>query len=266
MGDTGDTGKLRFVLLGPLRAWYGDEEIDLGRPQQRALLAVLLDASGRTVAHGVLAEGIWGEGAAPTDPRKALQLLVYRLRSAFRPHLAESPIVRVGDGYALRAPGAWVDTAEWRRRVAEAHDGASPGAVRDVLRDAQGLWAGEPLAGLPGPHAEAVRARLAEERLTVLEQRLELDAELGDRPDLTAEAAALCLEHPHRPRLVAVHMRALHRAGRTAEALAVYEDARASLPPEALSGPPPTKGSGTAHAPGTPHALGAAHAPGAMHA
>ncbi|MFE5711769.1 BTAD domain-containing putative transcriptional regulator [Streptomyces sp. NPDC056501] len=250
------------MLLGPLRAWCGDEEIDLGRPQQRALLAVLLDASGRTVAHGVLAEGIWGEGAAPTDPRKALQLLVYRLRSAFRPHLAESPIVRVGDGYALRAPGAWVDTAEWRRRVAEAHGGASPGAVRDVLRDAQGLWAGEPLAGLPGPHAEAVRARLAEERLTVLEQRLELDAELGDRPDLTAEAAALCLEHPHRPRLVAVHMRALHRAGRTAEALAVYEDARASLPPEALSGPPTTKGSGTAHAPGTTNVPGTAHAPG----
>ncbi|MER5709617.1 BTAD domain-containing putative transcriptional regulator [Streptomyces sp. NPDC002122] len=272
MGDTGDTGKLRFALLGPLRAWYGDEEIDLGRPQQRALLAVLLDASGRAVAHGVLAEGIWGEGAAPTDPRKALQLLVYRLRSAFRPHLAESPIVRVGDGYALRAPGAWVDTAEWRRRVAEAHGGASPGAVRDVLRDAQRLWAGEPLAGLPGPHAEAVRARLAEERLTVLEQRLELDAELGDRPDLTAEAAALCLEHPHRPRLVAVHMRALHRAGRTAEALAVYEDARASLPPEALSGPPATKGPGatkgsdTTKGPGTAYAPGAAYAPGITYA
>ncbi|WP_328942654.1 NB-ARC domain-containing protein [Streptomyces sp. NBC_00250] len=238
--DTGDTGKLRFALLGPLRAWYGDAELALGRPQQRALLAVLLDASGRTVAHGVLAEGIWGEGAAPADPRKALQLLVHRLRSAFRPHLADSPIVRVGDGYALRAPDAWVDTTEWRRLVAEAHAGAAPARVREVLRAAHRLWAGEPLAGLPGPHAEAVRARLADERLSALEQRLELDAELGDRPDLTAEAAALCLEHPHRPRLVAVHMRALHRAGRTAEALAVYEDARASIPTEALSGPADT--------------------------
>ncbi|MEU6931597.1 BTAD domain-containing putative transcriptional regulator [Streptomyces sp. NPDC046374] len=292
-GRQGEPGRLKFALLGPLRAWYGDQEIDLGRPQQRALLAVLLDAPGRTVAHGVLAEGVWGEGAAPADPRKALQLLVYRLRSAFRPHLPESPIVRVGDGYALRAPGARTDTAEWRRLLGEAAGGEArgpvggeprgpagseprgpaggdprgpagnrggpeggqvpvvggsqpaaghpggpddehapaPAAVRELLRDALGLWAGEPLAGLGGPHAEAVRARLGEERLGALEWRLELDAELADRADLTAEAAALCLEHPGRPRLVAVLMRALHRAGRTAEALAVFEDARGDLPP-----------------------------------
>ncbi|MFI1810324.1 AfsR/SARP family transcriptional regulator [Streptomyces sp. NPDC020422] len=258
-GDEKGTGALRFSLLGPFRAWYGDEEIDLGRPQQRALLAVLLDAGGRTVGHGVLAEGVWGGGSAPADPRKALQLLVYRLRSAFRPHLAETPIVRIGDGYALRVPGAWTDTGEWRRLVAAAGEtpvgetpagetpagkkkeageteeegeavGGVPAHVRELLRAALALWAGEPLAGIGGPHAEAVRARLQEERLRVLEQRLELDAELGDRAGLTAEAAALCLEHPGRPRLVAVLMRALHRAGRTAEALAVFEDARGTLP------------------------------------
>ncbi|GAA2782087.1 transcriptional regulator AfsR [Streptomyces showdoensis] len=299
-GEAGDTGRLKFALLGPLRAWYRDQELDLGRPQQRALLAVLLDASGRAVAHDVLAEGVWGGGAGPADPRKALQLLVYRLRSAFRPHLDESPIVRVGDGYALRAPGAWVDRGEWRRllgeaeragaaagsvervagaaagsvervagaaagsveRVAGAADGsvervagapagpcepvgsalmgsvepvgsslAGSARVRELLRAALGLWVGEPLAGVGGPHAEAVRARLGEERLGVLERRLELDVELADRAELTAEAAALCLEHPGRPRLVAVLMRALHRAGRTAEALAVFEDARGDLPP-----------------------------------
>ncbi|MEV7280745.1 BTAD domain-containing putative transcriptional regulator [Streptomyces sp. NPDC093111] len=282
-GRQGEPGRLKFALLGPLRAWYGDEEIDLGRPQQRALLAVLLDAPGRTVAHGVLAEGVWGEGAAPADPRKALQLLVYRLRSAFRPHLPDSPIVRVGDGYALRAPGARTDTADWRRLlgaaageaageargseggggggggqgegmapaghgpepgddpgagvdggsrgVGEQAAGPGPAQVRELLREALGLWVGEPLAGVGGPHAEGVRARLGEERLGALEWRLELDAELADRADLTAEAAALCLEHPGRPRLVAVLMRALHRAGRTAEALAVFEDARGDLPP-----------------------------------
>ncbi|MFD5328101.1 BTAD domain-containing putative transcriptional regulator [Streptomyces sp. NPDC127092] len=224
---------MRFALLGPPRAWCGEREIELGRPQQRALLAVLLDAPGRTVAHRVLAEGIWGDGAAPVDPRKALQLLVYRLRSAFRPYLAESPIVRIGDGYALRAPGAVVDVAEWRRLLDEAARlraaGGGAGEVRELLRAAHRLWDGEPLAGLTGPHAEAVRARLAGERLAALEHRLELDAELADRAGLTAEAAALCLEHPGRPRLVAVLMRALHRAGRTAEALAVFEDARGTL-------------------------------------
>ncbi|MFF5762263.1 BTAD domain-containing putative transcriptional regulator [Streptomyces tanashiensis] len=258
MGETRETGELRFALLGPLRAWYGEEEIALGRPQQRALLAVLLDAPGRTVAHGVLAEGIWGDGAAPADPRKALQLLVHRLRSAFRPYLAESPIVRVGDGYVLRVPDAGTDIAEWRRLLAEAEHGMSPHVTRELLRAAHRLWDGEPLAGLPGPHAEAVRARLAGERLTAVERRLELDAELDDRPALTAEAAALCLEHPGRPRLVAVLMRALHRAGRTAEALAVYEDARASLPPAPRTAP---DGPGTRRGPGAPDAPGDAPAP-----
>ncbi|MER7585802.1 BTAD domain-containing putative transcriptional regulator [Kitasatospora sp. NPDC097691] len=240
MDDMGGSG-LRFGLLGPLRAWYGDQELDLGRPQQRAVLAVLLAAAGRTVAVPVLVEGVWGGVAEPADPRKAVQLAVSRLRSAFRPYSGDAPdrlpLVRVGDGYALRVPAAEVDAAAWEELLAEAERlraaDAPPQEVRDVLRRAQRLWVGEPLAGLPGPHAAAVRARLAEQRISAKETRLELDAELGDRTDLTAEAEALALEHPGRPRLTAVLMRALYQSGRRAEALAVYEDARPSLPPDA---------------------------------
>nr|BFD92876.1 transcriptional regulator AfsR [Kitasatospora sp. Xyl93] len=236
MGGSG----LRFGLLGPLRAWYGERELELGRPQQRAVLAVLLAAAGRTVAVPVLVEGVWG-GAAPADPRKAVQLAVSRLRTAFRPYAGDDPqrmpLLRVGDGYALRLSGAEVDTAAWEALLAEAGRlraaDAPPQQVREVLRRGQRLWVGEPLAGLPGPHAEAVRAGLTEQRISAKETELELDADLGDRTDLTAAAAALALEHPGRPRLTAVLMRALYQAGRRAEALAVYEDARASLPPGA---------------------------------
>ncbi|MBD0695153.1 AfsR/SARP family transcriptional regulator [Streptomyces sp. CBMA123] len=236
MTDMGGAG-LRFGLLGPLRAWYGEQELELGRPQQRAVLAVLLDAAGRAAAVPVLVEGVWG-GAAPADPRKAVQLAVSRLRTAFRPYTGgdpeRMPLVRVGDGYALRVPGAEVDALAWQALLAEAEElrrtDAPPQDVRDVLFRAQRLWTGEPLAGLPGPHAEAVRTRLGEQRISAKETQLELDAELGDRTDLTAEAAALALEHPGRPRLTAVLMHALYQAGRKAEALAVYEDARPTLP------------------------------------
>ncbi|RGD61020.1 AfsR family transcriptional regulator [Kitasatospora xanthocidica] len=237
MGDMGGSG-LRFGLLGPLRAWYGELELELGRPQQRAVLAVLLAAAGRTVSVPVLVEGVWG-GAAPADPRKAVQLAVSRLRTAFRPYAGDDPdrmpLVRVGDGYAFRAPGSEVDAAAWEALLAEAERlreaGAPPREVREVLRRAHRLWVGEALAGLPGPHAEAVRTRLTEQRVSAKETELELDADLGDRTDLTAAIAALALEHPGRPRLTTVLMRALYQAGRKAEALAVYEDARASLPP-----------------------------------
>ncbi|MFD5464417.1 BTAD domain-containing putative transcriptional regulator [Kitasatospora sp. NPDC127059] len=234
MVDKGGPG-LRFALLGPLRAWYGTEEVELGRPQQRAVLAVLLDAAGRTVATSVLIEGVWG-GTPPADPRKAVQLAVSRLRAALKPHTGDAPedmpLLRVGDGYALRPVPT--DADEWQALLAEAERlrraDAPPQDVRDVLHRAQRLWVGEALAGLPGRHAEAVRARLAEQRISAKETQLELDADIGDRTDLIAEATALALEHPGRPRLTAVLMRALYRAGRKAEALAVYEDARPYLP------------------------------------
>lgn len=211
---------LRFSLLGPLRAWYGDAEVDLGRPQQRAVLAALLTASGRTVATAVLVDGVWG-GTPPSEPRKAVQLHVSRLRAAFKAcagaERAGGLLVRVGDGYALAAPDAEVDVVVWERLLAEAErlrdQGAPADGVREVLLRAHRLWDGEPLAGLAGPHAESVRARLLEQWLRAKELQLEMDVELGDRTDLTAEAASLALEHPGRSRLTAVLMRALYQGG-----------------------------------------------------
>lgn len=88
---------------------------------------------------------------------------------------------------------------------------------------------GEPLTGMTGPHAEAVRVRLTEVHAQLREAKLELDLEIGDRADVAAELGALVVEHPGRQRLRELQMLALHRAGRTGEALAVYEDTRRYL-------------------------------------
>jgi DNA-binding SARP family transcriptional activator len=39
-----------FGVLGPVRAWQDGSEIDLGSPQQRAVLAVLLLCAGAHVS------------------------------------------------------------------------------------------------------------------------------------------------------------------------------------------------------------------------
>ena len=66
-------------------------------------------------------------------------------------------------------------------------------------------------------------------RLAALEQRIELDLELGRHGALVAELEALTAEHPYRERLHAQLMLALYRAGRQADALDAYRRARHAL-------------------------------------
>ncbi|MFF7727142.1 BTAD domain-containing putative transcriptional regulator [Streptomyces sp. NPDC008001] len=234
------TPELRFSLLGPVRGWSGGAELALGRPQQREVFAVLLAAAGRTVAMPLLVEGVWDEGDRPARPEHAIRTHVWRLRRALGGSGA-SALETVGDGYALRVAGSAVDAWAFEGAVAGAEEVRSAegaGRAREVIEEALALWAAEPLAGLHGPAARALRTRLCAVRQALLETRLELDAELGDRPGLAAEAGALVVEYPGSERLRGVQMLALYRSGRQAEALGVFEDTRRFLgtvrPGEAL--------------------------------
>ncbi|MFC5144704.1 AfsR/SARP family transcriptional regulator [Streptomyces aureoversilis] len=208
-------------------------ELRLGRPQQREVLAILLGAARRTVSLPLIAEGVWDEADRPSRPDQSVRTHVYRLRGVLG-HSAETPLLAtVGDGYALRVPAGVVDTWAFEQAEAEAGRiraaGGTAEQARDALTNALGLWSAEPLAGLHGPHARAERDRLGAVRQSLLEARLELDAEIGDRPDLHAEAGDLVIEYPASQRLRGVQMLALYQAGRQAEALSVYEDTRRFL-------------------------------------
>ncbi|MDT0449277.1 AfsR/SARP family transcriptional regulator [Streptomyces hesseae] len=225
------TRELRFSLLGPVRGWSGDAELDLGRPQQREVLAVLLGAAGRTVAMPLLVDGVWDEGDRPARPEHAIRTHIWRLRRALD-GTGAAVLETVGDGYALRVAEHAVDTWSFQGALATAEEARSADGAdraREVLDEALALWAAEPLAGLHGPAARAARTRLRGVRQALLEARLELDAELGDRPGLAAEAGALVVEYPASQRLRGVQMLALYRSGRQAEALGVFEDTRRYL-------------------------------------
>ena len=106
-------------------------------------------------------------------------------------------------------------------------------AAEGRYRDALALWRGEPLHGveLEGPAAAEVE-RLGERRLAVLERRIEADLADGRDAELVAELQQLVATHPLRERLRAQLMLALYRAGRQADALAVYRDTRSFLSDE----------------------------------
>src|ERR1700761_6358615 len=102
------TADLRFALLGPVRAWGGQTELDLGAPQQRSVLAALLLAEGRQVPMGALIDGLW----AADPPRTAagtVRTYVSRLRRVLGRATGAGLIESAGDGYRLTRGVARLD-------------------------------------------------------------------------------------------------------------------------------------------------------------
>lgn len=237
MRSGGDTSELdlEFRVLGPLQAWRQAEELPVGPPQQRALLAVLLRRAARPIGLQEMVEGVWGE-EPPPNAVAAVRTYISRLRTVLEParksRSAASLLVSVADGYALKVPSAAVDAARFEQGVTEAGRALAAGDAAGGQRAAVaalGLWRAGPLAGLPGPSADAWRRRLEELHSTALELRLGAEIDLGRHREAVAELADLVVEQPLRERFRALLMLALYRSGRQAEALAAYADARRLL-------------------------------------
>src|SRR5215475_860492 len=80
---TGAGTPLRVQVLGPVRAWRGERELDLGPAQQRMVLAVLALAAGRVVSRIELTDALWDE--APDASKDMLNKFVSLLRDELDP-------------------------------------------------------------------------------------------------------------------------------------------------------------------------------------
>ena len=221
---------LRFAVLGPVRAWRGDEALSSGSPQQRALLAALLLRDGRTATAAELIDAIWAD-----DPPPRALAAVRTYASRLRKVLGRSTLVSESGGYAIRTGRAALDLTRAHDLAAEAEKyraGGDSARARALIAEALGLWDGKALASVPGPYARNQRARLEEWRLQLTETRLDLDLEVGSHAEAVSELTALTAAHPLRERLRELLMIALYRSGRQAEALAVYTDTRRLLADE----------------------------------
>lgn len=228
------TRQLKIEVLGPLRAWYDHAELDLGSPQQRAVLAVLALSQGWQVSIDGLIGALWGQ-----DPPRAaagtVRTYVSRLRRRLDPvtgNRAGEVLRSIGDGYTLEPDTVTVDTDLFARYLQDAQLARRNGdtaLAASLLRDGLAIWRGAPLAGIQGPYADAQRARLTELRMAATEDRLAMEIESGEHMAAVAELRALLDEYPLREKLSELMMLALYRAGRQADALAVYADSRRLL-------------------------------------
>lgn len=223
--------RLRLAVLGPLRAWRGDTELDLGPTRQQALLAALVLRPNVTVSQRELLDGVWGL-EPPGTGGKVVPVYMYRLRRCLRADDGDPVIDRERGGYRFVGDNAWVDSVRLAELVDEADAAERAGDLSATVRgyaDALALFRGEPLAELPGPFAAGERLRLTERRLALSLRKLDRQLRLGDHAAAVGELSALSQEHPHSEPIAALLMRALFRGGRRADALSVFTALRRRL-------------------------------------
>jgi predicted ATPase/DNA-binding SARP family transcriptional activator len=227
--------RVEFRLLGGLEVEADGVDLTPAPPKQRALLAFLLLRAGEVVGKDELVEALWGE-----RPPETAQTALHGHISALRKRLGAERIETRSPGYLLRlAAGDELDVGRFEQLVAEApSEGRS--ARSEKLREALTLFRGEPLYDFRyEAFASGDAARLDELRLTVLEEQIQAELELGRHTEIVPELERLIAENPLREGLRAQLMVALYRAGRQADALQAFQQARVTLVDELGIDPSP---------------------------
>ncbi|TMR06948.1 AfsR/SARP family transcriptional regulator [Actinomadura soli] len=224
---------MRFGVLGTISVWTDD-----GRPVRvpgakiRTLLAALLVHNGDPVSGDRLIDFLWRD-APPVGPASALAVKVSQLRRVLEDAepggraLIRSP----PPGYRLAA--AALDARRFTRLVEAAGRTGEPGPKATLLSDALALWRGPAYADVADePFTGPVIARLTEQRFTAVEDLAEARLALGEHAAVVAELDGLLADQPLRERARALHMLALYRSGRQADALAGFATTRERLADE----------------------------------
>jgi DNA-binding SARP family transcriptional activator len=223
---------MEFRVLGLVDAQVAGRTLDLGPAKQRLVLAILALEANRPVPAERLVELSWPAGA-PRSARNAVQVRISRLRSL----LAASGAARYGvelvtqnGAYRLDVDPVRVDAHRFGLLVAQARKTDDDGQRVALLGHALSLWRGPALTGvIDDAVREQVCRGLEEGRIAALEELFDAELRLGRHRELIDRLAAAVQEHPFREQLVAALMLALHRGGRTVEALRTYRRTRQRL-------------------------------------
>jgi DNA-binding SARP family transcriptional activator len=200
-----------YRILGPLEARDGERALSLGGARQRAVLALLLLHGNEALTRDVIIDRLWGETPPPTAAK----------------------VLQIGTSYALELGPDELDRDRFEHAVAKARAAAATGdhaRAGEALREALAMWRGAPLSDFTYERfAEDEIVRLGELYVAAVEERIDADLACGRAEELVPELEGLVARHPLRERLRGQLMLALYRAGRQADALAAYQDAREAL-------------------------------------
>ena len=223
---------MEFRALGPIELWSAGRRHDLGRARARSILAMLLLTPRALVPVETLIDRLW-DTRPPPKARESLSVYVARLRASLRQAVGDDVrLVGRAQGYVLELDPETVDVHQFRRLRRQADALAASGDYEQaagLLREADGLWRGQALAGIGGDWAARMRDALEEERRAAILERAGYELELGRHADLVGELRQMLVQYPSDETLVAHQMTALCRSGRPADALSLYRETRGRL-------------------------------------
>ena len=234
--DQTDHLTLQVNVLGRIGVERSGTEIPLGGSKQRLLLAVLAAHRGRFVSTDRLCDALWGS-EQPATAATTLQSHVSRLRRSLRP---EIEIEAHASSYALISPAGSIDAERFERAVASVDRATDLAAVRDILAEALSLWHGPAFAEFADNEWIRPEAlKLDELRLSTTERWIQARLELGDDLALIGDLERMVAANPLREGFWRQLMGALHRSGRSPEALRRARELRAMLRDELGLDPSP---------------------------
>jgi WD40 repeat protein/DNA-binding SARP family transcriptional activator len=220
-----DIRGMGIAVLGPLQV---DGQTNGLGPRDRVVLAALVTRAGEPITTEALADALWGEELPPTWS-KVLQGCVVRLRK----QLGSAAIVSAAHGYRLALTDEELDHKVFERLLARAREalaGGDPARSSYLAQEALQLWRGPALPDLEDWEPGRVETtRLEGLRMDAEELLVEAEIAAGRAREVVERARALVAQAPFREQRWALLARALHQAGRQAEALGAIQRARGML-------------------------------------
>ncbi|WP_218029731.1 AfsR/SARP family transcriptional regulator, partial [Streptomyces sparsogenes] len=221
---------MRYQLLGPVTATGPQGPVPVAGPKRRAVLAALLLNANRVVSERQLSNLVWGNDP-PASVRGQIQVHVSELRKL----VGRDTILRQAPGYLIVVRPGELDLHAFDEAVTLARDELEAGRAESAaerLRVVLDTWRGPALGGVTEPLRALEGPALNERRLSALEDFFDARLAAGRHVHTVGELRQAVGRHPFRERLQVQLMLALHRCGRTPEALQVYADTRARLASE----------------------------------
>jgi DNA-binding SARP family transcriptional activator len=228
-----DEAPLVVHLLGDLRVVVAGREVPMSSRRQRTLLALLASSPNRVVPTERLVDQLW-DGAPPPGALVTLRSYISHIRRAISAGGSSELRLSTSDGgYRLEVDEDAIDVVRFRRLAVSAHQMLRGGDTHRAIAEfeqALGLWRGEPFVDLMDHEATVpLVVELSELRTGAMEGRLEALVETGRHVEAIPGLEALISDSPLRESPYELLMLALHRAGRSAEALELHRNYRALL-------------------------------------